>query len=71
MFDHDDRIAMVGQVSEDTGECGRIPGMEPDSRFIQDIKSTHQARAQLVGERDPLRFSSRQSFRLAREGQIA
>ena len=58
MFDDDDRIAMVGQVPKDAGERCGIPGMEPDGRFIQHVESTHQARAELIGQSDPLRFAS-------------
>ena len=58
MFDDNDRIAVIREVAKDTGECSGIAGMEADGRFIQNVQRAHQTRAELIGQSDPLRFSS-------------
>ena len=38
--------------------------MEADGRFVEDVEGADQSRAEVIGERDSLRFSPGQCFGL-------
>ena len=71
MLDDHDGIPLVGQVTEDAGQGRGIPRVESDRRLIQHIQSSHQARAELVGQGNPLGLPAGEGFRLPRQCQVA
>ena len=58
MLDHDDRVALGCQLSQDTGESGCITRVETDRRFVEDVEGADQAGTELVGQGCALGFSS-------------
>ena len=42
MLDHNDRVAEVAQTLQGSDQLGVVPLMEPDTRFIKNIKYTNK-----------------------------
>ena len=70
MFDHQDRVPDIPKGLQGLQKPEIVPGMEPDARFIQDIKDPHQLGADLGGQPDALSFTAGQGGRGSIEGQV-
>ena len=69
---HDDQgISKIPQSLERRQELVVVPLMQTDTRFIQNLKDAHQARADLRGKTDPLRFAAGKRAGGTRQRQIA
>ena len=53
-------IALITQVLQGTKKAIIIALMQPDRRFVQNIKHPRQSRANLTGKTDTLAFAARQ-----------
>ncbi len=52
-------------------ELQSVATMQSDTRFVKDVKATHQRTAKRCGEIDALTFSARESVRRAIESEIS
>src|SRR5262249_47537686 len=52
------RIAQIAQPPQRLDHLDIVFGMQPDTRFIQDIEHSHQAGTDLRGEADTLRLAA-------------
>lgn len=58
MLNDHDSVSSIGEIVEDLGEEVGIPCMKADRRFVEDVECADQPRTQLIGERDPLCFTT-------------
>ena len=70
VLDYDHGVANVAQALECGDHFDVVLGMEPNARLVEDVEHSHQARADLRGEADALRFTSGKRARSAVEVQI-
>ena len=70
MFDDDDGIALVAQVFQRGQQPVIVALVEADGRFVENIEHPGQARPDLRGQPDALRFTARQCPRVAGKRQV-
>ena len=70
MFNNDHSIADVTKLFQRPQQLGVIPGMQPDGRFVEHIKNTHQLRPDLGGKADTLCFTTGKRNSRTGKGQI-
>ena len=70
MLDDDERVAHVSQPHEGVDETAVVALVQPDGRLVEHVEHTHQARADLGGQPDPLGLTARQRPRRARQGEV-
>ena len=70
VFHHDYGITEVAQMHQGIEQAFIIALVQTDGRFVQHIHHAHQARTDLAGQANPLRFTARQGFRRTGEGEI-
>ncbi len=63
MFDDDDRISQFTKIFEYVNQAGCISAVQSDRWLVQYVHGPDQAGAQASGQRNALRFASRQSGR--------
>ena len=63
---HDDRVAQVAQPQQGLDQTAVVPLVQADGGLVQDVEHAHQARADLGGQADALRFAPRQGARRVR-----
>ena len=60
VLDDDDGVADVAQVLERAEQAVVVALMQPDRRLVEHVEHAREARADLRGEADALRFTARQ-----------
>ena len=70
VLDDDDRVAQVAHREERVDQLAVVALVETDRRLVQDVEHSHQLRADLGREADPLRLAPRERRRAAREVQV-
>ena len=70
MFHDDQRVAQITQFAQRSQEALVIPWVQADGRFVQDVQDADQLAADLRGQTQALRLSTRQRCGGARERQI-
>ena len=70
VLDDDDGIPEVAQSAERGEQARVIALMQSDARLVENIKNAGQARTDLRGEPDPLRFAAGKRPAFAIEGEI-
>ena len=70
MFDDDDRVADIAQMTQGFEQTRVIALMQADRGLIQHVKNAGQAGANLRRQTDALAFTAGQRARRARQGQI-
>ena len=60
VVDHDDGVALVEEVGDDTLQAFDIRGVEPDRGFVEDVEDSGGLVANRAGELDALAFTGRQ-----------
>lgn len=70
MFDYEDSVASGADIAKEAEETTRIAGVQADTGFIENKKSTGETCAEAAGEIDPLEFSARESAGGSVEGEI-
>ena len=58
VFDDEDRIAEIAQCFERAEQAVVVTGVQTDRRLVENVEHAAQARADLRGEADALRFSA-------------
>ena len=66
----DDGIADVAQALERRDHLDVVFGMQPDARLVEHVQHSHEARADLRRQPDPLRFAAGERPRAAIEVEI-
>ena len=69
MLDDEDGVAEIAQP-EGVEQAVVVALMEPDGRLVQDVEHADEARADLGGEPDALRFTAGQGVRGAAQREI-
>ncbi len=70
MLHNNDRVAQVAHAQQRADQATVVPGMQADTRLVQDIEHPHQSRANLRRQPDPLRLPARQSSGPPIDGQV-
>ena len=70
MLDHQDGIADVAQVLQQTNQTIVVARMQTNRRFVQHIQGADQRRSEICGQLNSLRLTSRQSRSQTIERQI-
>src|SRR6188508_114699 len=70
VLDHYHGVTEVPEFPERAQETLVVPLVQADARLVQDVENTHQARADLSCEPDPLGFAAGKSSRGAVQGEI-
>lgn len=70
MFDDDEGVAAVAQPPKIGQELLVVSGMQPDTRFIEDIENAGKGIAELMCQPHSLHFASRQGHGGPIEGEI-
>ena len=70
VLDHNNGIADIAQPLECAQQTLIVALMQTDRRLIQDIHNARQARSNLAGQSDPLRFTAGQGFRASVEREV-
>src|SRR3984957_11666852 len=71
MLDYEHRIAEVAQGFKSAEQAAIVAGVQADGRLIENIEDAAQARADLRGEADALRFAAGERGGRAVESEIA
>ena len=71
VFDDDDGVAEIAQPAERSEQPRVVALVKSDAGLIQHVKNAGQARADLGGEANPLRFTARKRAAFAIEREIA
>ena len=70
VFDDDDGVAEIAQAIERQQQALVVALMQADRWLVEDVHDADEARSDLAGESDALRFAARQRFGAAIERQI-
>ena len=70
VFDDDDRIALVPQMTQGIQQTLVVPGMQADARFVEHVHHADEPAADLAGEPDALRLPARKRRRRAFQRQV-
>ena len=58
VLDHDQGVAEVAQVQQRLDEPGVVALVQADGGLVEHVEHPHQARADLAGQADALRFTA-------------
>ena len=67
---HQHGVAQVAQVPQGREQPLVVPVVQPDRGLVQDVEHAHEPAADLRGEPDPLRLTSRERRRRTAEGKV-
>ena len=70
VLDDDHRVAQLGEPAQGRQQSIVVTRMQADRRLVENIEDTHQPRADLAGQADPLRFAPGERRRGPIEGQV-
>ena len=70
MLHHQHGVAQVAQVPQGREQPLVVPVVQPDRGLVQDVEHAHEPAADLRGEPDPLRLTSRERRRRTAEGEV-
>ena len=70
VLDDDHRVADVAQALERRDHLDVVFGVQADAGLVEDVQHSHQPRADLGGQADPLRFAAGERARAAIEVQV-
>ncbi len=70
VFNYQQGISRISQPGQDTDQPADIPGVQTNTRFVEDEQGVYQGGAESGGEIDALHLATAESARLAVEGKI-
>ena len=70
VFDHDDGVADIAQVSQRSQQALIVALVQPDRRLVEDVHDANQSGADLAGQPDALCLAARQRVGAAIERQV-
>src|SRR5437764_14188514 len=70
MLDHDQGVTKVAQVQQRLDEPGVVALVQADGGLVEHVEHPYQARADLAGQADALRFTARERGRRAFQRQV-
>ena len=71
VLDHDQRISLIAQLFEGVEQLSIVALVQADRRLVQNVQNAHEARADLRGQANALRFAAGERAGAAREREIA
>ena len=71
VLDDEDRIAEIAEMFERAKEASIVAGVEPDARLVENVENATEARTDLRGQADALRFAAGKRRGRAVEAEIA
>ena len=71
VLDDDERVSFFAQRGQRFEQSKIVARMQPNRRFVENVKDAAQIRAELRRETNPLRFAAAQSFCGTTEREIA
>ena len=70
MLDNDDGVTEIAKMLERADKAFVVALMQADGWFIENVKNAHQARADLRGQTDTLRFAAGKGCSSTLQGKV-